>query len=94
MGESSGSSVLILSDSDVVDGAARGEVVLNGASVASEGKVSNENSVDLSVVAGATSSLSGELDVDGSAVQVLLVGGIQSCSGSGMVAILDEGLAL
>jgi len=101
MCESSRSSVLVGCNSHAGDGTAVLEELLDGPLLGSEAKVANEKSVGLTGVSTSsalglvsTSSLAGELNPDGSAVKLLLVGLVEGLSSLGVLAVLDEGLAL
>lgn len=93
MSESLGSSSLGISGyTHSLDGTAALEVLLESPLFGSEGKVSDEDGSDLSAGNGTTWGLSGELNVNGGTVELLLVGGSECLSGSSVIGVLDEGL--
>ena len=101
MRESSWSLVLVLGDSDSVDGAAASEEFLDGPLLSSESEVANEDSVHLAIVCcwsssswSTTWSLSREFNLEPPSVKFSFVCGIKSLSRGSMITVLDECLSL
>jgi len=100
--ETSGSSILIHGNSNLLDASAALEELFNGPLLSSEAEVANEDGGCFSSI-GTTcstlglvsaSSLAAELNPDSSAVQIFLIGGVEGLSCGCMVAEFNEGLAL
>lgn len=90
------SSFIIESNSNLLDSSAVLEMFLNGPLLGSEGKVTNEHGGNFvrSSSWGSTGWLAGEFNINGSSIELLLVGSIESSSSLGVLTIFNESLSL